>query len=326
MMFQFGTYVSIRCPCGCKSTTSQYVLWTEGWLRIFAKLSVQWTNLWKVQRLRGEVSWELEFWWTCPYLCAVVISSHWSKGGGWDLGIFQIRKNTKHLLLVWMSKSLQQGLWSLDWKWGLPNCGRSRIRSMDSSLSNVYVQEFSGEGVGFYEATLERSSPSQENKNSVILGALFSSRISKIDRKLMWFDNAEGKNHGEKFSSEEEHNSETFLDDLPEDPLFPFPHSVGGDPVRSPFSVHATPPILTNVSNLARKEGTHKKYAGQKWKKSTRLPTKGGVPLMLLSIKGREDEWRFIGFHGEPDMNNHQGNFKMSESNILTPIMFCWGL
>lgn len=45
MMFQFGTYVSIRCPCGCKSTTSQYILWTEGWLRIFAKLSVQWTNL-----------------------------------------------------------------------------------------------------------------------------------------------------------------------------------------------------------------------------------------------------------------------------------------
>lgn len=75
----------------------------------------------------------------------------------------------------------------------------------------------------------------------------------------MKFDNAEGKNHGEKFSSEEVHNSETFLDNLPVNPLFPFPHSLGGDPVRSPLSVHATPPILTNISNLARKEGTRKK-------------------------------------------------------------------
>ena len=60
--------------------------------------------------------------------------------------------------------------------------------------------------------------------------------------------------------------------------------------MRSPLSVHATPPILTNISNLARKEGTRKKYVGQKWKKSARLPTKGGVPLILLSIKGIEDE------------------------------------
>lgn len=122
MMFQFGTCVSIRCPCGCKSTTSQYILWTEGWLRSLQSY-----------RYNEQISVGI---WAYPYLCAVVVSSHWSKGSGRDLGIFQIQKNTKHLLPVWMFKSLQQGLWSLDWKWGLPNCGRSRIWSMDSSLSS----------------------------------------------------------------------------------------------------------------------------------------------------------------------------------------------